>query len=1273
MLSTDRDALTVLYNATGGSNWVRKTNWNTGAAFSQWRGSKGNDQGRVVELDLMGNNLRGAIVPELGGLSALTRLDLQRNQLAGSIPPEVGNLAALQYLDFRANALSGPIPPEVGNLTALHYLYLHRNKLSGPIPPELGNVAALCELYLSQNQLGGPIPNELGALSELKKLDLGDNNLTGPIPPELGNLTWLNSLNLKRNQLSGSIPPELGNLSFLLSLELQNNRLSVLPRATAERFAAQQRSYHRNSWEENPWKEPPADVMGLGMAYAAKYLKDLDDYGRTLSNRLKVVLVGLANAGKTSVAIRLGRPVDERLPTPDERTVGVEIRDVRLGPGPATDERVVNSDLDVKLWDFAGQRAYYDTHQMFLTPGALFVLVVDIFAYSVKNSSEDALGQWLDILQSRVPGSVVLLVGTHTDSFVTPTECRERMECFKKDVREARARIQRECASAQERTQADLRLWGGEGSTDSGGNQHGLYQPLRVVEEVLALNLRSRGEEEIDQLQELIERVAYNGYDGYSFPAVRSVVSKPYLHAFATLEAIRRGVTLRGSGGESAEVARRLLRGYSEEERPFIRFSDALCSFRESVDEESWVAEASGQKSEEGVFVRAIQLFQAQGVILLTHVDGGGQNGRDVGVNLVVHVSPAWFADLVRRIVDVRLLQPLQQGPVYEALEAFRPATLQLSHQHQRFFEAGEVSTDYLKFLWLRDMGLGPGTVSTRAPPLKMTEEDIKVMVESLVDVRFMFPVRDEHGGVVRDRYVVASCLPDHVGYDVNPRKMLQLQEGGAIFSQKLTVVGARAVPPGLVPRLLAWCGRGDARIEVCWKSGVSFAFKNHLVLVYECRDAEGASSIECHAMGSAHNESAGRALSEVVKELGLLVSDPHYGFRGIRLFVFEKVVKYSAYKDDQLQFLIEGLKDHMNMKFEELERKSETIAEGIRKRLDELDPIAAVASKCLLVSIRGEVPCPRLVVVEPDLSPAPPLAASRSRFSHFRREMMDALLRTMGQSPRVCLRIRFLCAHDLSAAICGEDGRGYKLEFKQWQQWLRKCLPLFQVSLWLLRVGMSVVTRADVLPVNDMMGKLREVAGEEAVGCIESLDLESWKINGGDLASNVGEKTGVFGTAYADLVKFVLQEEEKIASDTRLIQDPVADAMSGVSDPVPVASRWCRFMQLFCGCSQISGNNASGRASGTSAVPSSTVRSAGRHSFETDMVLASRQRGPHAPECAWVRNDNLNAWKSFEKTNFALSQRSSKSFEKTSPSLSWCSSSDSVKFSDGDDDEAPW
>lgn len=59
MLSKDRDALIALYNATGGASWMRNTNWNTDSDLSLWHGVGVNDQGRVVELSLRSNNLRG--------------------------------------------------------------------------------------------------------------------------------------------------------------------------------------------------------------------------------------------------------------------------------------------------------------------------------------------------------------------------------------------------------------------------------------------------------------------------------------------------------------------------------------------------------------------------------------------------------------------------------------------------------------------------------------------------------------------------------------------------------------------------------------------------------------------------------------------------------------------------------------------------------------------------------------------------------------------------------------------------------------------------------------------------------------------------------------------------------------------------------------------------------------------------------------------------------------------------------------------------------------
>ncbi|CAN0152417.1 unnamed protein product [Ectocarpus sp. 4 AP-2014] len=229
MVSTDRDALLALYNATRGGGWTQNANWNTDAALSRWHGVRVNDQDRVVELNLRGNNLSGPIPKELGALSALRELRLDSNQLSGHIPPRlllIGDLGALQHLSLYNNKLAGSIPPELGMLAALRMLILGGNQLTGHLPKELGALSKLQVLDLRFNKLTGPIPKELGALSRLEKLWLYNNNLTGPIPPELGKLSSLIRLELFNNKLSGSIPPEVGKLAALQCLNLSNNQLT---------------------------------------------------------------------------------------------------------------------------------------------------------------------------------------------------------------------------------------------------------------------------------------------------------------------------------------------------------------------------------------------------------------------------------------------------------------------------------------------------------------------------------------------------------------------------------------------------------------------------------------------------------------------------------------------------------------------------------------------------------------------------------------------------------------------------------------------------------------------------------------------------------------------------------------------------------------------------------------------------------------------------------------------------------------------------------------
>ena len=145
-------------------------------------------------------------------------------------------------------------------------------------------------------------------------------------------------------------------------------------------------------------------------------------------------------------------------------------------------------------------------------------------------------------------------------------------------------------------------------------------------------------------------------------------------------------------------------------------------------------------------------------------------------------------------------------------------------------------------------------------------------------------------------------------------------------------------------------------------------------------------------------------------------------------------------------------------------------------------------------------------------------------------------------------------------------------------------------------------MARADILQVDDMIGKLREVAGEEAARYIEAIDLQTFDARDGALSSKIVKQKEVFGQAYTDLATFVEEQEKSIVVTAREL---------GAGE-----------------IATLGGGEAASRA------PMSIVAPAGRRSFENDMVLESRQRGTDAPEWAWVRRVNLEKWQMFENPN---------------------------------------
>ena len=277
---TDRDALVALYQTTAGASWTNSDNWLSDAPIDNWYGVTTNRDGRVTELDLSENGLRGTLPPALGSLVYLKTLIFDHNHLSDSIPPQLGNLTDLDLLSLWDNNLRGIIPPELGKLTNLTWLDLEDNRLTGSIPPQLGNLINLQWLYLANNQLSGSIPPQLGKLIYLEELFLSGNSLRGCLPAgwqdivendlnELGlhfcsdrdvllalyhatdgdnwlrNDSWLTDapleqwygvvtdergrvlrLDLSQNGLRETIPSELGQLTYLEFLILFENDLS---------------------------------------------------------------------------------------------------------------------------------------------------------------------------------------------------------------------------------------------------------------------------------------------------------------------------------------------------------------------------------------------------------------------------------------------------------------------------------------------------------------------------------------------------------------------------------------------------------------------------------------------------------------------------------------------------------------------------------------------------------------------------------------------------------------------------------------------------------------------------------------------------------------------------------------------------------------------------------------------------------------------------------------------------------------------------------------
>lgn len=275
-----------------------------------------------------------------------TRLDLSGIGLT-ELPMELFELTQLESLilgryrtDYKNRIKT--LPKEIGLLVNLTILDLTDNLFS-ELPSELSNLTKLNRLVLSNNKFTA-LPKVVTTLTNLKELFIGNNSLS-VLTTEIKKLNNLHTLRLNGNKFT-SIPEEINLLTNLNHLFLSNNPIKNIPKELIE---------------------SKDDVFPM----VQQWFLDKSE-GESYIYEAKLILVGEAEAGKTSLSEKLRDPNYKLNPT-EPMTKGIDVKKWEF-------EYDKINNFSANIWDFGGQDIMHATHHYFLTERSLYVLVVDVRA-----------------------------------------------------------------------------------------------------------------------------------------------------------------------------------------------------------------------------------------------------------------------------------------------------------------------------------------------------------------------------------------------------------------------------------------------------------------------------------------------------------------------------------------------------------------------------------------------------------------------------------------------------------------------------------------------------------------------------------------------------------------------------------------------------------------------------------------------------------------------------------------------------------------------------
>eukprot|EP00026_Physarum_polycephalum_P000223 Phypoly_transcript_00223.p1 GENE.Phypoly_transcript_00223~~Phypoly_transcript_00223.p1 ORF type:complete len:1946 (-),score=272.21 Phypoly_transcript_00223:42-5636(-) len=387
-------------------------------------------------------------------LNKLTHLDLAHNRLM-EIPHSIYCLNSLTMLDVSCNNISA-ISVEIRSLTQLHTLMLQTNQLPR-LPKELLSMTTLTSLSVGGNNAIPTtsqkilstwaarstklnfshscitaLPTDISILTRLTELDLSHNELK-TIPPQIGDLTNLHILNLSHNPQMESLPIQLWKLSNLQKLHIEGNHANMYDgfikanmETSAILAALKQQASSKTMQACYRLKLMLVGQENVGKTTLAKALKRAPPKRSALTMRLKegALAIGMLApmpVGSSGGAVGNNFSSMSNVPAPNVSTDGIEMEEWEPEDDGAPHP------ISFTIWDFAGQEVYYATHAFFLSARSIFIV-----CFNMATGDDAAkVPYWLECISAWGPGSNVVIVGTHLDEV-----SKDRADQWAEEVKE---------------------------------------------------------------------------------------------------------------------------------------------------------------------------------------------------------------------------------------------------------------------------------------------------------------------------------------------------------------------------------------------------------------------------------------------------------------------------------------------------------------------------------------------------------------------------------------------------------------------------------------------------------------------------------------------------------------------------------------------------------------------------------------------------------------------------------------------------------------------